>query len=156
LEGFPLQIGRKFIFHFILQLPLIEVAKHRYSERALEREEDSSMAPQWTCPHLSKRQKWRPIFRATALPAFRLFPLMVILVPPDNGPLDGWTRVKYGDWGGTNRAVGESCSEWRGYYTFTSAGAISSRQVPNRSVAQLKKAASAPHRWQVRMELNTG
>lgn len=23
---------------------------------------------------------------------------MVILVPPDRGPVDGWTRVKYGDW----------------------------------------------------------
>lgn len=34
----------------------------------------------------------------TALPAFRWLPSMVILVPPDRGPVDGCTRVKYGDW----------------------------------------------------------
>lgn len=47
--------------------------------------------------HFSKRQAWSPIFTCTALPAFRLLPSMVILVPPDSGPVDGLTRVKYGD-----------------------------------------------------------
>lgn len=52
----------------------------------------------WTC--LSKRQGCSPIFTTTALPALRWLPSMVILVPPDSGPVDGRTRVKYGDWGG--------------------------------------------------------
>lgn len=30
---------------------------------------------------------------------------MVILVPPDSGPVDGWTRVKYGDYKVTNTQV---------------------------------------------------
>lgn len=34
----------------------------------------------------------------TALPAFRWLPSMVILVPPDRGPVEGCTRPKYGDW----------------------------------------------------------
>lgn len=52
--------------------------------------------------YLSKRQVLRPILTDTALPAFRWLPWIVIFVPPENGPRDGITRVKYGDWGHTH------------------------------------------------------
>lgn len=55
--------------------------------------------------YLSKWQVLRPILTDTALPAFRWLPWIVIFVPPENGPRDGITRVKYGDWGHTHTHV---------------------------------------------------
>lgn len=65
---------------------------------------ESKVGP-WEHHYLSKLQVLSPILMDTALPAFKWLPWIVILVPPEIGPCDGTTRVKYGDWTHTDKCI---------------------------------------------------